>query len=257
MLHPGPPLDARCPYCGAPRDALQAMRGSTCGRPACRHAADIGKQVVERRAELDRRRSAAVRAGAPAALAQAPVIWLAPHPVRITELPRALRDAQVRHLHALAAGADGPPLPPNAWPGAGAADQAPAAGAVCALCRGRCCRPGREHHGFVDRALLQRWAARHAAASLQDAAEAYRRRLPRRHVAGSCAYHGAHGCTLPREMRSDICNDFGCEGLRDARSLDTEAGWVVALPQAATVDRAAWVQGGRVQPLPRRPKAAR
>ena len=30
---------------------------------------------------------------------------------------------------------------------------------------------------------------------------------------GSCIYHGAAGCELPREMRSDTCNGFYCADL--------------------------------------------
>jgi hypothetical protein len=33
-------------------------------------------------------------------------------------------------------------------------------------------------------------------------------------VAGSCINHGATGCSLPREMRSDTCNDYFCNPMR-------------------------------------------
>ncbi len=250
------PRRRRCRYCGEGLSTLQAMRGDACTRPPCRRAA-IEAAVAGRRAvALERRRRAALRAGAPAWVADAGVVWLAPHDTLVVPLPAALRDEQARHLGALVAGAQVAPLPPHEArpdPAPGSAE-AGAAGVVCTLCRGRCCRPGQEHHGFVDRALLERWVAAHAGSTLDDAAQAYRACLPRRHVSGSCAYHGPQGCTLPRPMRSHICNGFRCDALRAAQAADT--GLLVALPSPAGVRRAAWLHDGRGAALPARPHPA-
>lgn len=255
MPSPRHPRATQCRHCGAALTALQAMRGGTCLRPACRRAATDAASERQRSVELGRRLGAAVRAGAPAALPRYTVLWLVPHETRMTALPRALRERVQQHLADLAAGRPGPPLPDHGvLPVAEAEPPMPAAG-VCALCRGRCCRPGREFHGFVDRALLERWTVRHPGTTLADAARAYRRCLPRRHVAGSCAFHGARGCTLPREMRSDLCNAFRCDGLRQALELQAP-GLVVALPAPAGLQRAAWLQHDRSGPLPRRGRSA-
>ena len=42
---------------------------------------------------------------------------------------------------------------------------------------------------------------------------AYLDRVGSRTYRGSCLYHQADGCALPREMRSDLCNRFFCKAL--------------------------------------------
>ena len=42
---------------------------------------------------------------------------------------------------------------------------------------------------------------------------AYLDRVGVKSQTGSCINHGAQGCSLPKEMRSDICNRFSCESL--------------------------------------------
>jgi hypothetical protein len=44
----------------------------------------------------------------------------------------------------------------------------------------------------------------------RDVLAAYLDRLVHRTETHSCVNHGANGCSLPREMRSDTCNDFYC-----------------------------------------------
>ena len=41
----------------------------------------------------------------------------------------------------------------------------------------------------------------------------YIRRLPSAGYQGSCVFHGEQGCTLPRSLRSDVCNAYFCAGL--------------------------------------------
>ena len=41
--------------------------------------------------------------------------------------------------------------------------------------------------------------------------------------------HGRAGCTLPRERRSDVCNQFACDALEQARDV------AAAYPRALVV----------------------
>jgi hypothetical protein len=43
--------------------------------------------------------------------------------------------------------------------------------------------------------------------------EAYLARLAPRTVSGSCIHHTRAGCSLPRGLRSDICNNYACSAL--------------------------------------------
>lgn len=222
-----------CRFCGAPLLTLQRLRGNVCHGSACRFRAGRERALQRRDAELQRRRT---RAGVPPTL---PVIWLAPHATTLVPLPAAARAAQARHLAALAAGVL--PAPTPAPPPVAAT---PALGQACAFCRGRCCRYGAGRHAFITGQQLARWVAAHPGRTPAEAAADYLRRLPARHVEHSCLHHGAQGCTLPPEMRSDICNGYLCEPVAQALPLPPA---VVAMEGGATgVQRAAWVDETRV-----------
>jgi hypothetical protein len=146
------------------------------------------------------------------------VVWLRPHEAALTELPVALSDALAQHLHALAAQdgateAEPAALPPAAGPPARLDVQA------CSWCQGRCCRFGRGEHAFLEVGHLRLWQDRHPGTSLAEAAQAYIDHLPAQHVDNSCAFHGAQGCALPREMRSSICNQHVCLALDEIQQL--------------------------------------
>ena len=44
------------------------------------------------------------------------------------------------------------------------------------------------------------------------------RRLPAASYQESCVFHASTGCTLPREMRSAVCNTFYCHALEQQRA---------------------------------------
>jgi hypothetical protein len=81
--------------------------------------------------------------------------------------------------------------------------------AACATCRGHCCRTAGEH-AYLDERTIRR--VRAATPSLTPSAllETYLGALPAKSVRGSCVFHGAAGCTLPRHLRSHVCNDYFC-----------------------------------------------
>ncbi len=243
-----------CRFCGQPLSALESLRGDHCGRLDCHRAAVDAAGAAERAADLARRRRAALRAGAPPAAARAAVIWLQPHETRMAALPAAVRAAHLRHLQALV---QSPPADDDDLPAADPAPDMPVTARVCGFCAGRCCQLGGHRHAFLRRQQLLRWVAARPGTTLAEAAADYAQRLPRRHVAGSCVYHGPQGCVLPREMRADICNTYLCEPLKAAQQRAREApadGSVLAMACAAGVLRAAWVDDHGAWRLPRRPR---
>lgn len=130
--------------------------------------------------------------------------------------------------------------------------------ACCAVCAGACCLAGgtRAH---LDAATLQRVRRSRRLAHLpaDDAAlEAlYVAHLPATHVSGSCVCHGPMGCTLPRSLRSDLCNRYQCGALtqldRALAATGGDAAFVVATDDV-TLHRAAIVSADtlHVVPLP-------
>jgi hypothetical protein len=219
------------------------MQWAVCEQPTCLQRADARRtRAARNEVDAQLRLGHANHLGAERAAALK-VLWIAPHDSRLTDLPDDLREQVMAHLLELAAseGAGGT-LP---------ADPAPQSGPVsaaewdlCGWCGGRCCQFGGPENGYIRLPHLRRWQQGHPGSTLQDAAQAYIDRLPRRHVATSCAFHGETGCTLDRAMRSDVCNQFACEGLRELQLRDR----VETAPASAPGD---WlfVQGQRAEPL--------
>lgn len=267
----------RCAHCGAALDILARLRGvQHCGAPACRRHADEHK-FAQRRAAVA---AAAVRAATAAGgvADERDVLWLHHVPERLAATTRRDRDHLAEALTRRAAEAVPTPTTsstiPQGAPGDGddrpgppsrthADEPPPQAAALCALCRGHCCRHGLGQHAFIDAALLARWQAGQGGSSAGQAIEAYRSWLPPRHVAGSCLFHGERGCTIPRAHRSDTCNTFGCDTLRQLhRRLADDEGTTAALAvtMVATQPRRAALLGpAATLPLawrggPRRPR---
>jgi hypothetical protein len=88
---------------------------------------------------------------------------------------------------------------------------------ACATCRGYCCRLGGEH-AFLDTTTLQRYMSAHPQLAADQVVGAFLAKLPEKGYRNSCVFHAGDGCTLPRAMRSDICNSFYCNGLRNFRT---------------------------------------
>lgn len=90
--------------------------------------------------------------------------------------------------------------------------------AGCALCGGYCCKGGGEH-AYLDERTMAR--VRRARPELEARAviRLYIERVPAEGYAGSCVFHGKQGCTLDRSLRSDVCNSYFCNGLRDFMAI--------------------------------------
>ncbi len=248
-----------CRHCGAPLDALQAARGEACARPACRHRRDLlHEHQARRRLTGQLRLGLADRLGQSTAAALS-VSWIVPHDATLVELPADARASLKARLLQLAQD-DGAALPAaDADCGVPAADAdcgVPAADADCGVpaadagCGGRCCRHGRAANAFLEAGHLRRWQRQHPGRSLQDAAAAYLDRLPAHHVEDSCLYHGAQGCTLGRDWRSDICNRFACDGLQQLHQDGAAPARVFAMRAQGRVTRMALCTPAGLQVLP-------
>ncbi|MBL0938248.1 MAG: hypothetical protein IBJ03_05110 [Gemmatimonadaceae bacterium] len=220
----------RCALCQAPLDALR-QRAGTCEAPACLHAGSL-RRLQDARDELNRVWEEARALGAQAEVSLPPS---ADHTQRgIAVVPRNKSASRVaskrRHAKLLAhvreqlqeSRKQSPEqiARHRAQPAELPADVGALFGTACAACRGHCCRGGGEH-AYLNERTMQEYRERHPSMSDEDIAEAYRSRLPARSQVPGCVYQGTKGCTLPRDMRSAICNSHLCHGLKEALSQHT------------------------------------
>lgn len=84
---------------------------------------------------------------------------------------------------------------------------------ACTACGGDCCSKGGTH-AYLDDETIKRVASERHIRSRRTLSALYEQHLPDESHAGSCVFHAAEGCTLPRELRSDLCNRFYCTPLR-------------------------------------------
>lgn len=99
--------------------------------------------------------------------------------------------------------------------------------AACTLCQGFCCKGGGEH-AYLDERDMARVRQARPELDARAVIRLYMERVPADGYAGSCVFHGKQGCTLDRSLRSDVCNSYFCNGLRDfVATADGAAGVVV------------------------------
>jgi hypothetical protein len=85
-------------------------------------------------------------------------------------------------------------------------------GHLCAACGGGCCTRGGDH-AYLEVATLQRFIADHPELTADQILQRYVENLAKHTQLGSCINHTRKGCSLSREMRSDICNNYICAPL--------------------------------------------
>lgn len=211
--------DRICLICGKPLTDRERIQGG-CSIPECRRQLARQKELVELREQRTQvlGRATAVRADAAEVLGVDDPESYAPATVpafsaRIVPLPAARRAAFVAHLRAVIAesfatgsvATDKHPMPAN-----NPLDVLMGKG--CATCRGYCCRTAGEH-AYVMVGTIDRVRAQRPHAGPDEIANLFVDRLPDASNDGSCVFHTATGCTLPFEVRSDVCNTYFCEDL--------------------------------------------
>jgi predicted nucleic acid-binding Zn ribbon protein len=87
-------------------------------------------------------------------------------------------------------------------------------GQACATCKGSCCRNGGDK-AYLGEATIRRFIEAHPELRPRDVLAEYLRRISNKTYQHSCIYHSTQGCGLTAEMRSDTCNFFFCEGLKE------------------------------------------
>lgn len=92
---------------------------------------------------------------------------------------------------------------------------------ACATCGGYCCQDG-GNRGYIDAKTFRRYANSRRESEPDQVVAEYLDRVPDSSYQDSCIFHGSRGCVLPREMRSDLCNNFECYGLKQVRELIEE-----------------------------------
>jgi hypothetical protein len=152
-----------------------------------------------------------------------PVLVVPANTRRVTELPPQRREAFRAHLRGILDEAEARGVFSRVAPAVTTtpdANEPPAQfAAACAACRGHCCSGGGDH-AYLDLDNIRRYVAV-SGHSAQDVMQAYVRRLPATSYDGSCVFHAGSGCTLPRDMRSAVCNAFYCHAL-EQRSNSSE-----------------------------------
>jgi len=83
---------------------------------------------------------------------------------------------------------------------------------ACTLCKGWCCKGG-EEHAYLDERTMARVRRARPELDARAVLRLYSERVPPVGYQDSCVFHGPAGCTLGRELRSDVCNSYFCSAL--------------------------------------------
>ena len=83
---------------------------------------------------------------------------------------------------------------------------------ACGLCKGWCCKGG-EEHAYLDERTMARVRRARPELDARAVLRLYSECVPVAGFDGSCVFHGSAGCTLSRDLRSDVCNSYYCSDL--------------------------------------------
>lgn len=204
---------AICRGCGVSLSVIQRVRG-LCDNPECRRK-DVSYQTQLKHQAL----LVSIRQRLPESWRPLPIAVLPHNDLALTKLGserieafRAFLADTVRQARTQSAPAVETSAPTNGITD----DQAelPALDAACGLCGGHCCYTG-GNSAWLEAATIQRWLGTDIAVSEQRIVDHYLSYLPEFSYEHSCVYHAAQGCSLPRKLRSNVCNQFLCRGLSE------------------------------------------
>lgn len=142
---------------------------------------------------------------------------------------RLLPDQEPPEQDSLAMPADLPADAPAAADAPASAAPSHLPGHLCAACGGGCCTLGGDH-AYVSAKTIRRFLTLAPQLQPHEVLAAYMGRLAARTQAGSCINHTDKGCSLSREMRSDICNVYACDELKAVEhDVASGPGWQTIL----------------------------
>ncbi|WP_078085735.1 hypothetical protein [Microbulbifer mangrovi] len=81
---------------------------------------------------------------------------------------------------------------------------------LCGMCKGACCSSGRDH-AYLSPLSMRRTMDENPALDDDQIAALYLSRVSKGSIEGACINQTSSGCSLPKEMRADICNAYFCD----------------------------------------------
>lgn len=81
---------------------------------------------------------------------------------------------------------------------------------LCGMCKGACCSSG-QNHAYLSPLSMRRTMDENRALDDGDIAALYLSRVSSESIEGACINQTSSGCSLPKEMRADICNAYFCD----------------------------------------------
>lgn len=139
-----------------------------------------------------------------------------PNPEAVASFEKKLRELVHAAINEPEKDADWPRRPEN-LPDLATEKELPVFIQGCTSCRGHCCRQG-EDHAFLSVGIMRRYTNQHPEKTADEVVNDYLQYLPAQSIEDSCVFHTDHGCNMPREMRSDMCNQFICYYLGEIRT---------------------------------------
>ncbi|MFK7768744.1 MAG: hypothetical protein AB8B55_16100 [Mariniblastus sp.] len=85
---------------------------------------------------------------------------------------------------------------------------------LCGICKGGCCANGQEH-AYITASTIRRFMNENPSLDAAEVLDSYVGKLEKETAEESCINQTKTGCGLPREMRSDSCNAYFCQELRN------------------------------------------
>jgi hypothetical protein len=214
-----------CRGCGCKLDVLQRVRG-LCGNLECDRK-DVPYQESRRREWLLK----SIRQQIPDTWSSTLPIVLLPRNERLlVPLPDTRYETHRGYLFKIVKEArtcyenDGELLAESNAPvnGISSIDATlPVLSTACGLCRGECCYTG-GNSAWLRPATIQRQHWFRFGVSDKRIVDFYLSYLPVTSFEDSCVYQGEYGCTLPRNLRANKCNQFLCKELGDLVSALAE-----------------------------------
>ncbi len=213
-----------CAICGKPLSPRE-LAAAICGDTACQQAMASRRERQKAEALREEVRQLRESLAGPAGIKEPeayPLTLIPSFSARVTNLPdrrrRAFRDHILRLIsQATTKAAGSENISAKAPATATAALPARVQGVLaraCGLCQGNCCKRGGEH-AYLTVATIRRYLAAHPGMRPREVLAAYLARLGNKTYHGSCVFHRADGCSLPRDMRSDTCNQYFCDALKE------------------------------------------